>query len=78
MHRKGADLRGVGFGVLLMAAAIGAPRRDGGDAPQVVTLQFVARGPRGSVVGENVVVRLNALADVRRFEILERRRVAVP
>jgi general secretion pathway protein K len=71
----------VATGDPVVAAAIGAPRpppprRDGGDAPQVVTVHVEARGPGGSVFAEEVVVRVNALADVRRHEILARRPVA--
>jgi general secretion pathway protein K len=67
----------------VVAAALGAPRpaparRDSVDAPQVVTVHVLARGPGGSVFAEDVIVRTNALGDVRRFEILARQPAAVP
>lgn len=64
----------------IVAAALGVPvgtpaRRDTATTSRVVTVSVAVRGPRRMAFAERVVVRTNALVDVRRHEILSRERL---
>jgi general secretion pathway protein K len=57
---------------------VAAARRNTGDGRQVALVTVVVRGPRHVGFSEQVVVRTNALDDIRRHEILSREILQMP